>query len=420
LILPGGRTAHSSFNIPIQINEASNCTFDKEGDKAKMFRRAKLIIWDEAPMMHRWCFEAFDRTMRDVMSYDGVDNTDKPFGGVTVVLGGDFRQILSVIRKAGREDILASSINSSKLWSHCKVLKLMTNMRLSASTDHVEQADIRKFADWILSIGDGIGSANEVGEICLTIPDELLIKDLPDPLRSLVDFVYPNFLENMKISKFFQERGILAPTLDAVEHVNEFLLSLVPGDEKEYISSDTVCQSDANSEIESQWFTTKFLNDIKCSGVPNHKLRFKVGCPVMLMRNIDQAARLFNGTRLIVDKLGKNFIGATIITGKTAGEKIIIPRMNLVLSDPGLPFKFTRRQFPLTLCYAMTINKSQGQTLSHVGIYLSKPVFTHGQLYVAVSRVTSMKGLKILISNEEGCVCTDTTNVVYHDVFRNV
>jgi len=150
-----------------------------------------------------------------------------------------------------------------------------------------------------------------------------------------------------------------------------------------------VCKSDENSEVQSEWFTTEFLNNIKCSGIPNHKSRFKVGCPIMLMRNIDQAARLCNGTKLIVNNLGKNFISATVITGKNAGEIVIILRMKLVPSDPGLPFKFTKRQFPLALCFAMTINKSQGQSLSHVGIYLSKPVFTLGQLYIVVSRVTS-------------------------------
>ena len=94
--------------------------------------------------------------------------------------------------------------------------------------------------------------------------------------------------------------------------------------------------------------------------------------------------------------------------------------MNLVPSDPGIPLNFQRRQFPLNICFAMTINKSQGQSLSHVGIYLPKPVFTHRQFYVAVSRVRSRNGLKILVCDETGKPCRTTRNVVYKEVFQKI
>jgi ATP-dependent DNA helicase PIF1 len=197
-------------------------------------------------------------------------------------------------------------------------------------------------------------------------------------------------------------------------------LSLIHGEEKEYLSADTPCKSDENFDIESDWFTSEFLNDIKCSGVPNHRLKLKVGVPIMLLRNIDQASGLCNGTRLQVNDLGINIITATVIAGKSIGERVLIPRMDLVPSDSGLPFKFERRQFPISLCFAMTINKSQGQSLSKVGLYLPRPVFTHGQLYVAVSRVTTKKGLKMCILDEEGKTCTSTINVVYPEVFDNL
>jgi len=94
--------------------------------------------------------------------------------------------------------------------------------------------------------------------------------------------------------------------------------------------------------------------------------------------------------------------------------------MDLVPSDSGLPFKIQRRQFPISLCFAMTINKSQGQTLSRVGLYLPRPVFTHGQLHVAISRVKTKRGLKILILDEDGNVTNTTKNVVYKEIFETL
>jgi ATP-dependent DNA helicase PIF1 len=420
LLLPGGKTAHSTFCIPLKINEKCTCNVKQQDQRARLLREASLIIWDEAPMMHIYCFEAFDRTMRDIMRVVDENNLKKPFGGKVVILGGDFRQILPVVRGASKLDIMKSAVNSSKLWQSCKVLKLTKNMRLSGDGTSDSAKEIKDFAKWILKIGNGDMVADEDGQSIMDIPEELCIPPCDNPLQALVDFVYPGIVNNIDNQRIFEDKAILAPTLDSVEEVNEYVLSLIEGEAKEYLSSDTPCKSDEDYDIQGDWCTTEFLNDIKCSGIPNHRLILKTGVPIMLLRNIDQASGLCNGTRLQVNQLGKNIITATVITGKSIGQKVLIPRMDLVPSDSGFPFKFSRRQFPISLCFAMTINKSQGQSLTKVGLYLPRPVFTHGQFYVAVSRVTTKKGLKMLILDEDGNPCTSTVNVVFPEVFDNL
>ncbi|KAI9123500.1 hypothetical protein K1719_004800 [Acacia pycnantha] len=214
-------------------------------------------------------------------------------------------------------------------------------------------------------------------------------------------------------------RAILAPTIEMVNCINDHMCSMLPGETYEFLSCDSICESSEDSDTFDNLYTTEFLNTISCSGMPPHKLTLKVGEPIMLLRNIDQSSGLCNGTRLLITQLGRSVIEAITLNGSHPNQKVLIHRMDMNPSESRRPFRMKRRQFPIALSFAMTINKSQGQSLRHVGLYLCKPVFTHGQLYVALSRVKSMDGLKIVV-DDNGCGNNTTRNVVYKEIFRNL
>ncbi|XP_074314966.1 uncharacterized protein LOC141651143 [Silene latifolia] len=313
-LIPGGVTAHSRLSIPLNVNEDSTCSRIKPGgDLTELLIRAKLIIWDDAPMTHKHSFEAVDKSLKDVMR------------------------------------VVMNERNADRL----EVLRLTKNMCLQVGRTSDNVDDIRKFSEWILEIGDGLVGCENDGEVDLQFPDDLLIQQVADPIASIVNVTYPDLQSRLWNPDYPQERAILAPTHKIVEAVNNYVLSKI--DEVIYLSSDEV-SSDDRGMGDPDLHSIEYLNSIKCSGLLNHQLKLKVGAMVMLLRNIDQSRGLCNGTRLIVTDLALRVIRCTVLTGSHKGDHVHIARLTLTPSDfSKFPVRFSRRQFPIAVCFAMTL-----------------------------------------------------------------
>lgn len=188
-------------------------------------------------------------------------------------------------------------------------------------------------------------------------------------------------------------------------------------EEKVFLSAD---KASDDSGVPIGNLPLEYLNGINIAGFPIHKTILKVGVPVLLLRNLNPASGLCNGTRLLITRMRRRVIKGGIITESCAGEIAFLPRIALTSeASPSLPFTLRRLQFPVRPAFGMTINKSQGQPLSHVGLSLITAVFTHGQLYVALSRGWNRRNIKILLPNGPSGGAHLTPNIVYEDILYN-
>ena len=251
----------------------------------------------------------------------------------------------------------------------------------------------------LLRLGDGlIPPTRQDGYISLPFGQHVTTAD------QLKQAVFPGLNEGVPTPEWLTERAILAPKNVDVNILNNSLTDSFPGDARTYFSINRVV-----GETQTIHYPIEFLNSLQPPGFPTHRLCLKVGMPIMVLRNLDPP-RLCNGTRLVVKQLLSSVIEATILTGNDKGQTVFIPRIPLKPND--LPFEFKRLQFPVKPCFAMSINKTQGQTLQVAGLYLESPCFSHGQLYVACSRIGNPE--KLYVYTPDGY----TRNIVYQEIFN--
>nr|XP_016515201.1 PREDICTED: uncharacterized protein LOC107831917 [Nicotiana tabacum] len=233
------------------------------------------------------------------------------------------------------------------------------------------------FCKYLMRIGNETEKVNCDNKI--EIRDSIVIPftSEEESLDELFKIIYPNVSTFFSDSFSVTSRIILTTKNGFVDELNDMLIAKFPFTSKTYVAIDETVE------------------------------------------RTDQ--RLCNGTRLTCCDFKTHAVSAKIATSDFKGTHLFIPKIPLISSDDEkVPIPFKRLQFPLRLCFAMTINKVQGQTLDFVGIYLREPVFSHGQLYAALSRAKSSECIRLLIRPPTSDNDDDhsTYNVVYNEVIR--
>ena len=377
-LLINGRTVHNLFKVPLKQNEDSVCQIPKNSNLAKYLKSIKLIIWDEAASSNKFIFETVDRSMQDLCGNKLL------FGGKLLVCGGDFRQTAPIIKHGSIESIVNSSLKNSFIWEKMKLFKLTKNLRIQ------NDLEAEEFSKYLLQIGDGkVPTINDYFGI--KIKDQFLW-----PNENLNDFIESVFDSSQMYEgnhNYFENRVILSLMNEDVDDLNEIIISkFKSSQERTYLSYRELLP-------DSMEFDEHELCTVRQNSIPQHKLKLKVGCIVILIRNLNCESGLCNGTRIRITKLTDRLICGVIVMGKFKDKVVFIPKIYLY-SDEDYPVRFKVLQFPVRLAYVLTINKSQGQDFEFVGIHLENQPFAHGQLYVAMSRVKNSKNLKIFKRNE--------------------
>ncbi|KAG2193019.1 hypothetical protein INT47_012144 [Mucor saturninus] len=332
LLLKGGRTAHSRFGIQLHCDQASMCFLKARSNNAALIASSSLIVCDEASMIGRDVLETVEKSFRDIMSHQDERLGRVPFGGKLIVFGGDFRQVLPVVPKAQ----LVDSVESAQ--------------------------ELEEFSSFLLRIGKWQHPVypNTLNTICL--PSEIVLPG--NSIANLCRHVYYDFENEADVdSSTLMSKAILAPTNTFVSDVKDHVLEKFPGEYTTFSSTDT-----ALSDNDCLTLPPEFMNSLECGSLPPHQLKLNIGPPITMLRNLAPDQGVCNGTRLICKAFLLHTIQAEVATGPYEENIFCTLRISLYSTLEPVGVELKRCSFPIRPAFAMTINKSQCQTLDSVGL----------------------------------------------------
>lgn len=376
-----GRTAHSMFGVPVSMSgiELQSMVTPSSG-QFKLIKAAKVIIWEELPMINKSVLECVEALLRPLRKAD----VDVGFGNTLFIGTGDFRQVAPVVVGGHKAEVVDASVKSSDLWEWFTTYSLQQPVRFR---------DDDGFSSWLDAVGDDRIPYEDVATRSISLQQFRVLKSAEDA----IDVMFPP--EVLHSPKRCLKMAILSPINEIVDKYNHAILERLEGSTTSLFSYTEIKEDRGYFNSMTEELVKEYLPAIQESGVPPHHLKIKLGCVCTLMRNISPRQGLVKNLRVVVESIGKHSVLVRKIDSSPPDRQLYaLTRIFFEFIPRRANYTVVRRQFPLRLAYATTFNSCQGLTLDKVALDTRKQPFSHGQLYTALSRVRKAEDLFIIAS----------------------
>jgi len=458
--ITGSYTTHALFCIPViededdQDNSLDLVSYaDSRPGHMEFLRAVKFITWDEFPSNHKQCYSTAKKLLQN-------------FRGKCMAYFGDNQQIPPVVKSTLFRDIFNATIMSHESWPLLTVHELTGNLRVQDISQGLppdatpeQRAYIQRqidFVDLLAAIGKGSPYVSTRsfgvvgGDSPRYEPESAMLWINPELVRHFHDieeallFLYPNGSDD--VMDVARAAAILCIANADVDMFNTRIQAMNSNDMRTYIASNVFDDIDDPYNHIKSMLTPSVLARYEKIGVPPNELNLKVttvfvhyhiyntahnslfylhkvGDICLVTRGMDRNNKLATNTRVRIIAMNNNSIRVETI--ENIPQRHTIPRIRFKFRIPKMPsFHMTRMQFPLRLAYAVTINKSQGQSYDWVLVVLTTQCFAHGQAYVALSRSryshqTAFFGCDTMYDSSTGLEGACIQNVVFKDLLYN-